>query len=74
MPEIKILTDINIPQCPKWGNETVFLYGTSKRLGRLRSFLMLVKLGRYYDVVVTAGTLGTPGLIQKVAAVVGGGG
>lgn len=54
MSEITILTDIGISQCPKWGEKTDYLYGSVGRQGRLRSFLLLVKLARHYDVVITA--------------------
>ena len=54
MSGIKILTDIEIPQSPEWGNSTDFLYPFEKRRSLANGFWLLLKLSRDYDVVITS--------------------
>ena len=54
MSKIRILTDIEIPQCPEWGNATDFLYRSGERRGLGNGLCLLLKLSRDYDVVVTS--------------------
>lgn len=52
MPDLKIVTDLEIPQCPVWGDETELLYRSEEPRGLWKGLWRLFMVGRNYDVVI----------------------